>query len=365
MPLVDDPAVGQRLIGGAHRLDRDAWARSAAVVAVPDSHLFGHRLRERSSARPEGVDAEFGSRGVQPARGEVAETTAVDRGVVGSAGDRTDPRSAKPRARGVPEWSAWSSSSTPGLMSRMLEALDVREGHDMLEIGTGTGYNAALLCHRLGSEHVFSVDSDLVLLRRLADRAEGRFERTWAGFMALRPTTPGPTSPATAAGHQGTRDRAQATPRTTKIEQLRPWDNLITWFLAQLTVPGEIGYGHTVRDGRPGDVFLTSADGSWCEVSNHADNDTRQVWEAGPTALWRAVEDADQLWRELGQPGWDRFGLTVTAERQWIWLDSPSSRKLPHGGDDIGGARVGLVGDRMEPGHTMGEESEYADVSIQ
>ncbi len=86
----------------------------------------------------------------------------------------------------------------------------------------------------------------------------------------------------------------------------------------------EIGYGHTVADGRPGDVFLTSADGSWCEVSNHTDNGTRQVWEAGPTRLWRAIEDADELWHQLGQPGWDRFGLTVTEDQQWIWLDSPN-----------------------------------------
>jgi methyltransferase of ATP-grasp peptide maturase system len=51
-----------------------------------------------------------------------------------------------------------SSSSTPGLMTRMLEALDVRDGQPVLEIGTGTGYNAALLCHRLGEQRVFSVD---------------------------------------------------------------------------------------------------------------------------------------------------------------------------------------------------------------
>jgi len=72
------------------------------------------------------------------------------------------------------------------------------------------------------------------------------------------------------------------------------------------------------------DVFLTSADGSWCEVSDHTDNRTRQVWEAGPTPLWRAIENANQLWHELGQPGWDRFGLTATIEQQWVWLDSPN-----------------------------------------
>ncbi|WP_435876053.1 hypothetical protein [Saccharopolyspora shandongensis] len=43
-----------------------------------------------------------------------------------------------------------SSSSAPGLMTRMLEMLDIGDGHRALEIGTGTGYNAALLCHRLG-----------------------------------------------------------------------------------------------------------------------------------------------------------------------------------------------------------------------
>jgi methyltransferase of ATP-grasp peptide maturase system len=57
-----------------------------------------------------------------------------------------------------------SSSSKPALMARMLAALDVHDGMKVLEIGTGTGYNAALLAHRLGGEHVFSVDigADLV-----------------------------------------------------------------------------------------------------------------------------------------------------------------------------------------------------------
>lgn len=39
-----------------------------------------------------------------------------------------------------------SSSSAPSLMAKMLEALDVQPRHRVLEIGAGTGYNAASTC---------------------------------------------------------------------------------------------------------------------------------------------------------------------------------------------------------------------------
>ncbi len=42
----------------------------------------------------------------------------------------------------------------------LVTQLDVTDGDRILEIGTGTGYNAALLCHRLGDAAVTTVDGD-------------------------------------------------------------------------------------------------------------------------------------------------------------------------------------------------------------
>lgn len=68
---------------------------------------------------------------------------------------------------------AVSSSTKPDLMVRMLELLDIHDGDRVLEIGTGTGYNAALLSHRLGHKNIYSVDVDPELVavarQRLAD----------------------------------------------------------------------------------------------------------------------------------------------------------------------------------------------------
>lgn len=54
-----------------------------------------------------------------------------------------------------------SSSSEVAIMAPMLEHLDVRPGHRVLEVGAGTGYNAALLGHLVGGDgEVVSVELD-------------------------------------------------------------------------------------------------------------------------------------------------------------------------------------------------------------
>lgn len=64
-----------------------------------------------------------------------------------------------------------SSISQPTIVARMLDMLAAQPGDSVLEIGTGTGYNAALLCHIVGpAGRVISVEIDSELVSR-AERA--------------------------------------------------------------------------------------------------------------------------------------------------------------------------------------------------
>ncbi|WP_406106510.1 methyltransferase domain-containing protein [Micromonospora globbae] len=80
-----------------------------------------------------------------------------------------------------------SSSTRPSLMAQMLTLLDVDSGMRVLEIGTGTGFNAALLCHRLGDANVTSIDIDTMLVETARARLAGLGHRPFlaAGDGAL------------------------------------------------------------------------------------------------------------------------------------------------------------------------------------
>jgi hypothetical protein len=57
----------------------------------------------------------------------------------------------------------------PSIMALMLEALEVASGQRVFEVGTGTGYDAALLCERLGDDKVTSVDRHPLSARRVTE----------------------------------------------------------------------------------------------------------------------------------------------------------------------------------------------------
>ncbi len=57
-------------------------------------------------------------------------------------------------------WLKSSSSSSPSIVAQMLDRLALAPEHRVLEIGTGTGWNAALLATRIGDDQVISMEVD-------------------------------------------------------------------------------------------------------------------------------------------------------------------------------------------------------------
>ncbi|TLP62142.1 methyltransferase domain-containing protein [Microbispora triticiradicis] len=65
-----------------------------------------------------------------------------------------------------------SSSTLPGLAVRMYQHADIQDGVDVLDVGVGSGYGAALLTRRLGDRHVTSVDLDAYLTEAATERLD-------------------------------------------------------------------------------------------------------------------------------------------------------------------------------------------------
>lgn len=77
---------------------------------------------------------------------------------------------------------ATSSASMPYVVASMLRDLDVHEGMRVLEVGTGTGWNAALLSYRLGGSQVVSVEID----GAVAEQANAALTRARLGPEVVR-----------------------------------------------------------------------------------------------------------------------------------------------------------------------------------
>ncbi len=282
-----------------------------------------------------------------------------------------------------------SSSTLPSLVVTMLERARIADGDRVLEIGTGTGYSTALLCERLGSGQVTSVECDPAVAARARTALEtaghtpaltvgdgltvhdrdAEYDRLiatcsvryipacwiwqvrgggtitaplsgWLGGTVLAHLTVG--SDGTAGGRfladslsfmfARPHDRPSRAHYLLNIGEqpgtrISPavLDDPAARFVAQLGAPSAEKLG-------TGDhvVLLDVATGSQATTEPAPDGGWR-VRQHGPLRLWDAVEDAISTWREAGSPPVPAFGLAVTREGQRVWLGCPDgpSWQLP------------------------------------
>jgi protein-L-isoaspartate(D-aspartate) O-methyltransferase len=221
-----------------------------------------------------------------------------------------------------------SSSSQPAAMAIMLEQLDVRPGHRVLEIGAGTGYNAALLATLVGiTGRVVTVDLDQPIVEEArahlaAAGVEGVEVVQGDGWEGYPPGAPYDRIELTV----GVWDVAPAW-----VEQLAPGGRLLLplWLRGvQLSVALE----RTTDES--GQEHLSSVSASNCAFMRLRGPSAgpEAYLPLGPDAEFtlgvddRARIDPDRVWALLNGPAWDiplpktgrsGFGL-------WLALREPS-----------------------------------------
>jgi protein-L-isoaspartate O-methyltransferase len=284
-----------------------------------------------------------------------------------------------------------SSSSRPSLMALMLELLEVSDESRVLEIGTATGYNAALLCHRLGADKVTSIELHPGLAAAAAQRLH---ELSYYPNLVVGDGAHG-------APNHTPYDRILATCAVSAIpaawiDQLAPGGRIVTdlrgemssslavldkitsdtiegrlldqlglfmWLRpapdSPLLDPQQFSYvidlddadtTHTHLDPRllddPGprallailEPTLSTARTQRCDTTTWVLNAYGGCWaevtgqtvtQGGPRHLWPLIERAVAQWRRLGKPERGTYGLTATsAGLHQYWVDAPSGRLL-------------------------------------
>lgn len=197
-----------------------------------------------------------------------------------------------------------SSSSGPSIMAKMIDALQLKAGMRVLEIGTGTGYNAACMA-QLGTDVVsIEIDQDAADHARAALRAAGYTDVvviTGNGEDGAPAHAPFDRVIATAAAH---------TVPYTWIEQ--------TAVGGLIAVP----WAATFHPAWPLAILTTRADGT----AEGRFTAPAYFMPLRHQRLPQTVRDeTEERWIKAGKPDCTRYGVTVTPEGQQIWLDSPDN----------------------------------------
>lgn len=286
------------------------------------------------------------------------------------------------------------SNSMPTMVFSMLDALNAADGQRVLEIGTGTGWNAALLCERLGSEHVVTVEVDEHLSRDARERLHaagyapetvvadgakghpegapydrviatcsiGRVPESWIGQTRPGGVIVAPWGPVyggeavarLTVGADGTasgpfvgssafmrlREQRKSLPPRSAYTGDQEWpadgapsmttlspDDVGDWihmFAIGVQVPDLFCRVETLDAGAYRLWLHDTGVTSWATTEYRKDSDDYPVTQHGPRALWDELATAWRWWDHQGSPGFERFGLTVSADgTHAVWLDSP------------------------------------------
>lgn len=295
-----------------------------------------------------------------------------------------------------------SSLSCQAVVVDMLDSLLLEPGQRVLELGTGTGWNAALLAWRAGPGRVTSVEADPELAEaaaarlagagaeaevRVGDGAAGRpsgapFDRVIATYAVERvpwawveQTRPGGriVTPWGRLGHVAltvAADGRSARGWVQGLAQFMPARGSGTgvergWRQIRGSGPADAERA-TGRDLRPlrdnahllfalrvrlPDVRITTAvdadgvnawlhdgDSSWAALSAAGGGRT-VVHQGGPRRLADEVEQAWDWWRSAGEPELYDFGMTVRPDEQFVWCKDPSGPRWPAATGDLRPAR--------------------------
>ncbi|MFJ2237009.1 methyltransferase domain-containing protein [Streptomyces sp. NPDC087859] len=317
---------------GAHALRKDldvvaAEARAALVDRIDASGAWADDpvWRGAFAAVPRHVFVPYYYVGVMGGYerrwGESSDPRTRERWVRGAYAD-------SPLATRMRDGELVSSSSQPSLMAMMLAALEVEDGARVLEIGAGTGYNAALLAHRLGDDGLVTT---IDLEPEITEAA--RQHLAAAGYRPLVVTGDG----ARGVPERAPFDRIIATCTLASVPR--------AWLAqcapgARILAPLATGLiALTVRDAGHAEGRFLHTPAYFVPLRGEGRPEPEPARLGGVPSRVRENElfrfllelsrgsldpqESYQLWEREGWPPRERYGITVSDGHEWAWLDDP------------------------------------------